>query len=222
MPLASRNVFLALEAEFTASPVTDTVVLRADECGKDLPSHGVRLREMRDLLDDPRTDPRVCAATWVRLVRNAQALPSVWEYAALWAMLPKLRGITQRLYHLWQVDVQDIRSDVIVGFLEALRRVDPERPNLRAHLWWSAFRHAHEACRQATRLLVTPELELVAAGIDAAGDAVFGRTAVSRSSATDRLSTEGERLGALAARMGLRERVRAGWRDGGGNRENAA
>ncbi len=124
--LNHATVFDAIDAEIAGS-VRARVLLDRGEYGSPAP---VTMAEARDAIQDPNApdDSRevVCAA----IVRRAQEDPLTWERVLLWTMLPRLRGIAARLRRRWRVDPDDIRSDVILAFLETVRRVDPERSHL--------------------------------------------------------------------------------------------
>ncbi len=123
---------------------------------------------------------------------------------AIWMMLPSLRAIVRRLHRAWATDIRDIQSDALCGFIEALGRLDPEQePGKR--LWWQTFSSARNGCQRAVREQPVDDIESALqrqaeAHPDPLSPAELGRP---EASARDYSTIEGERLGALADRLGL-------------------
>jgi hypothetical protein len=213
----SWNVFDALEAEFAGSPLMSATLVEHGECGAGVPEANIRVQAARDIVHDPMTSLIVCDAIFAALLRCARTRPESWQLAAIWTMLPGLRAITRRLRRTWwSVDVQDIRSDVLVGFLDALRRTDPTRENLGAHLWWATYRHARQPCEQATREITSEDIDTLAARAATADHATTppanlacsgGVTAPPTDTPINGTRLEGERLGSIAHRLGLHTRA---------------
>lgn len=199
--LRYANVLDAIDAEFTAT-AHSPVVLDVDQIQPDATSAAVTLTEARRIVCDPDAADGLRDAIWAALIQRAQEDPQRWERIALWTTLPRLRGITGRLSR-WRVAPADIRSDVVVGFLEAVRAVDPAQPHLGKRLWWRTYGHALQACLRATLELATADIER-AANRRRLQSTVPGPDAGPIHHDQDRAVVEGVRLGSLAGRLGLR------------------
>ena len=210
---AAGDVLNAFEAEFTDASVLSAVLLERDTSERGQP---VTVAMAREILLDRDADPALSDRIWATLVRNYRRCSRRWQPVVIWMMVPYLRAITARLSHnwWWRVDVEDIRSEVIVGFLEALTQVDPDGGELGGHLWWRTFGNARRGCALPAAERPADDLDLIAAR---AADHSIDSTAehgyldgVAREPVDvprDVSSIEGARLGALAQRLGLRDRA---------------
>jgi len=198
--LRYANVLDAIDAAFAATAHSH-VVFYANPIQPDATNVAITLDEARRIVCDPNAADGLRDAIWTALIQRAQKDPQRWERIALWTMLPRLRGIAGRLSR-WHVDPADIRSDVVVGFLEAVRAVDPAQPHLGKHLWWRTYGHALHACRRATCDLATEDIERVA-NRRRLQSTVPGPDAGPIHDDLDRAVVEGVRLGSLAGRLGL-------------------
>lgn len=207
--LTSSNIFSEIETEIGASAALSAVLLEPDECASGVPATAVTATQARDLLLDRPTPESLRDAIWTVLVRRASTQPRPWERIAIWVMLPSLRGIANRLHRRWRVDIQDLRSEVVLGFIEALRQADPDQPHLGARLWWNTYRLARQMCRQGMFEQPTTDIDLIAAR-HATGDRALASPVQPIDPVTivggrlDSQAVESERLGSLAARLGLR------------------
>lgn len=212
--LCYANVLAAIDAEFAAT-AHFRVLFDVDQLQPDAPSAAITLSEARRIVCDPGAADGLRDAIWASLIQRVQEDPQRWEVIALWTMLPRLRGIAGRLSR-WHVDPADIRSDVVVGFLEAVRAVGPAQPHLGKRLWWRTYGHALQACRRATRELATEDIERVA-NRRRLQSTVPGPDAGPIHHDQDRAVVEGVRLGSLAGRLGLRRVIDGHVADGCGN-----
>lgn len=134
--------------------------------------------------------------------------PRPWQQIAIWMTLPYLRAIANRLHRTWGTDRQDLGSEVVVGFLEALRQVDLDGQHLGRRLWWNTYRIARRMCRQEACIRVTPDADLRPFGVDVADQAAPPTSPISPDTVTadrrDAQTIESERLGSLATRLGPR------------------
>lgn len=203
------NILDELEAAMASSQCLFDVLLERGECGEGSPPHALDVREGRDIVEDWNASRALTEAIWTALIHRVQQDPRHWREPAIWLMLPRLRAITSRLRRSWRTDSDDIRSDVIIGFIEAMRKADPNRHNLGSYLWWATHNHARHACRQLTRESASEDIELVAARRTTYSQETPtepGRVDVAPSPSV--VGVEGERLGSLAQRLGLRDRIR--------------
>lgn len=203
--LNHATVFDAIDAEIAGS-ARARVLIDGGECGSPAP---VTILEARNLIQDSNAPDDSREVACAAIVRHAQQDPLTWERALLWTMVPRLRGIAARLRRRWRVDPDDIRSDVILAFLETVRQADPGRSHLNSYLWWTTYRRARQSCRSAT-----PEIPM--ADLQQLPDReAVRRPVVSDVIEGDARTVEGVRLGSLASRLGLREIVAAPIADGG-------
>lgn len=197
------TVFDAMDAELD-DDAQARVLIDAGEYGPDMPPAPVTIAEARVLTADPDADRDLRDAVCTTLVRRAQENPrSSDRTLLLWTMLPTLRGIAARLRRRWPSNADDIRSDVIIGFLDAVREVDPEDPNLGKRLWWKTYGAARKACR--TALLERPS-EVVHRLAEPTCDDIPS-TLSATVDVGDPVAREGIRLGSIAGRLGLRATV---------------
>ncbi|GLY85995.1 hypothetical protein [Actinoallomurus iriomotensis] len=210
--LQAERVFNALEVQFTASSLASTLTLDGNKVGHGMETTSPSLEYVRMLVQDPGTEIAIRDAIWAELVRLAQQHAGEWQLAAIWMMLPGLRTASRKIFYRTRVEVKEIDSAVITGFIEALQVADPNRPHLGAHLWWKAHNHAMQTCTLLAREMPVEDIELVAG--TQGGQADHGdylSRAVHEGILTGveadligRTRLEGERLGAVAEQMGLK------------------
>ncbi|WP_125791689.1 hypothetical protein [Amycolatopsis sp. WAC 01376] len=141
--------FLALAAE----PRALTLDCAAIGCG--LPAEAKSVDEVRVLLLKRQTSWVTKNAVWQDLVRRAHATPEPWTIVATAMMMPGLKHIGGKLRARYPGDRNDLDSEILEGFLQALDVADDGVPKVYGQLYWAAFRRAHEACNRETRLAMT-------------------------------------------------------------------
>nr|CEL19283.1 hypothetical protein [Kibdelosporangium sp. MJ126-NF4]CTQ94918.1 hypothetical protein [Kibdelosporangium sp. MJ126-NF4] len=216
--LTSSNLFSSIDAEL-ASVAESVVVVEPDACAPGTPTTAVTAALAREIVREEVCDP-LRDAIWATLVRRAVTQPRLWQRIAIWTALPGLRVIVNRLHRIWRTDLEDLRSEVVLGFLEALRRADPDQSHLGSRLWWNTYRLARQMCQRATSECVAENMDLLAGQFAMADRAVPQAVAPVdpgsiRPGRHDRLTVESERLGSLAARLGLRAVLNKGPSDVG-------
>jgi hypothetical protein len=204
-PLKYANVFDTLESELVTSSARSAVLVGPDECELGVPTTAITVGDAREIVRKPGQNEPILDAIWTALIRRAHTEPRRWEQTVLWTMLPRLRCIANRLYRAWQIDIDDIRSEVIVGFLETLRRIAPDQQYLGARLWWNTYGYARRMCRHVTREVACENIERVVTRRVTTADTTPPPPMHSAASADqhDRTAIEGERLGSIANRLGL-------------------
>jgi hypothetical protein len=118
-------------------------------CG--LPPQEMSLDEVRVLLLKRRTSWVTKDAVWQELVRQAHAAPEPWTTVAAGMMMPGLKHIAGRLGDRFPGDRNDLDSEILEGFLQALDVADDRAPKIYTQLYWAAFRRGHEACNHERR-----------------------------------------------------------------------
>lgn len=144
--------------------------IRSEILLADHSSGPVAVAGVRAILSDPDTSTGTSDAVWSELILRARSQRDPWQLVAVWAMTSGLRAASWRLAQRGGVDHADAQSEIVLGFLEALRTIDLDRTD-------------GSQTPVADRRTVT------------AGQIDKGRL-------------EGERLGSLADRAGLRDRAR--------------
>jgi hypothetical protein len=209
------NVFTAIELEF-ASPAA---VLRPPEeaitPGLDRGlTRQFTVSQARDIVLDRTLDDAERDVVLARIVTLAQNHVDPWELAAIWLMLPKLGIMAKRISRCGRMDIRDIRSELLLGFVEALRGADPAQPGLGRHLWSATYGRGWQAHRRFRHETPVVDLELIARlsaecrwwnSLTAPTVATGTERAPSAAEASTRV--QGERLGSVAQRLGLRDRL---------------
>ena len=141
------------------SPVTfDGWTLSAD-----LPAQVLSLSEVVDLLSSRATDHAAKDAIWAELVRLAQTDTQPWQIVAAGLLAPGLAATARRVVVERGGDPAEIESEVMLGFIEALRVVDPSMRRLVPHLKrvaydraMSAFQYPPANCADSAAFRVLP------------------------------------------------------------------
>lgn len=212
--LHTNRIFDAIEAQMTRASLASSLSIDGSRVGHGLPPRPLTMQETRTLALDTGADPALRDALWRELARLAQADGDVWLLPAIWMMIPGFRKISARLSSGAGAERNDIEAEIIAGFTETLRTVDPGREKLGVHLWWAAYRHGRHAREMFTRSRETPVEDIdLAANAQAKngepdgllGEAVHeGVITASEADLITRTRMEGERLGSVAQRLGLR------------------
>lgn len=205
--LNSPSIFTAIEQHFTTltahhrNPLT---LPRPD--GPDTMAGDLTLPEARALMRDVTAPLKQRDQIWRELITRSRATPDPWQLTAIWMMLPGLKSAAYRISRTTRLDVADLRSAVITGFLEALAAIDPERDNLGSALYWSAYNAGRAACQAHHQVPSdsTDEIDRIAAHItDTPSPVHRGIVETTRAGHPGCTRVEGERLGSIAHRTGL-------------------
>ncbi|MFI7492974.1 hypothetical protein ACIBXA_31840 [Micromonospora echinaurantiaca] len=138
---AADAAFVALTRE--PAPLTLDCDSLPHDSGEDLrlPGGVVTLPVLRDWLLAHPSDYRGRDAVWRELVLRARLRGQEWTIAAVGMAMPALVRIAGQLSAGYRGDPADIDSEVLTGFLAALRdHLDLTRPALYASLAMAAFR----------------------------------------------------------------------------------
>lgn len=79
---------------------------------------------------------------WRRLAGLARTGDPAWVVGAVGMALPGLQRHARILSRLPGANSDDVAGDLLAGFLDALQRLDVDRPAIAARLVWAARRHA--------------------------------------------------------------------------------
>lgn len=206
------RIFDAIEAQMTRASLASTLSIDGSKFG--LPAGPLTMLDLRSLALDPATDPALRDTLWQELVRLVRTSADVWLLAAIWMMIPGFRKISARLSPGASGERNDIEAEIIAGFTETLRTVDPGRERLGAHLWWTAYRHGQRARDMFAGARETPveDIDRVADAQARNGepDGLLGEAvhadviSALEAELITRTRLESERLGAVAQQLGLR------------------
>jgi hypothetical protein len=123
------------------------LALHAGRVAAGLPNRLVPVDELRVLLLHPSTSARARNQVWAELVRRARAGDPAWTVALAGIAMPGLRRAVGNLAAAWRGDPADLQSEVLTGFLAAVRALDPddlEAVPLASRLVWAGWRAGQE------------------------------------------------------------------------------
>lgn len=210
--IKTDRVFSAIEGYFADSSQQMRLGIELPGC-PDGADRGMPLADARRLLLAREAEPAWRDAIWSSLISRAQVNGGAWELAAVWMTTPGLRKLAGILHRRnAAADIKEIDSEILLGFIEALRAIDPKKERSGARLWWGAFRRGQDACARSRRELPVGDVELVAGNppaVESSGTSLSeavhdGVISVPEADLINRTRIEGERLGAIAERLGLR------------------
>lgn len=136
-------------------------------------------------------------------------------------MVPGIRKICWRCHRYRPpLNLAELETEAVGAFVEAVHSADLDRPELGSWLWWTTYRGVHRTISRFRRETATADIELVEAlnalphdtsrttseVLSAADDTA---PVIDRPAAVDRVRVEGERLGGVAQRLGLKPARRA-------------
>lgn len=108
-----------------------------------LPDRMMPLSEMKALLLHPATRPAARNKVWAELVRRARTGAPAWVIGLTGVAMPGLRRAVAALASAYRGDTEDLQTEVLAGFLSAMRGLDPDdfdRAPLASRLCWAAWR----------------------------------------------------------------------------------
>jgi hypothetical protein len=108
--------------------------------GPGLPRRPIPLDELRDLLVHPATRQQCRDEAWRHIVRRARDGQAAWVVGAAGVALPGLRKIARGLTADYGGDTADVDAALLAGFVDAVHRIDLNRPGVFPRLRWAAFR----------------------------------------------------------------------------------
>jgi hypothetical protein len=138
------SALAAAERAFTFLTVPPApLALDGRVVGHGLPARHIPLDELRErLVHDPATGYAAKDAAWHLLIDHARTWGPAWVIAAVGMALPALSGMARRLSAGHATQADDIASELLAGFLAALRSADLSGPAPYARLCWAGWRAA--------------------------------------------------------------------------------
>ena len=214
--LIHNRILDSIEAYFTLSPHIQALALEVPSPDVDRGAVRASIRTARDTMLSADAPARTRDAIWPLVVQHAREKKDPWEIVAVWMMIPGLRKICWRHYrHHPPLDLAELETEAVDAFLEALATADINRPELGSWLWWTTYRSVQRVVSRLRHETPTADVELV--GMLAASPYDASRLTseptdevsqavpvVDRQVSQDPVRIEGERLGSMAQRLGLK------------------
>jgi hypothetical protein len=105
-----------------------------------LPDRTMPLNELRVLLVYQRYDNDTTDELWRQLAHHAREWGPAWVVGAIGVALPALTHLAAKISYGQARLADDVDSEVLAGFLEALRTTDLDAPRLWLRMCWAAWR----------------------------------------------------------------------------------
>ncbi|MEU1687890.1 hypothetical protein [Micromonospora sp. NPDC005707] len=105
-----------------------------------LPDRTMPLDELRELLVDERYDSDTTDELWRQLAHHAREWGPAWVVGAIGVALPGLTHLAAKISRGHAGHADDVDSEVLAAFLQALRTADLAPPRLWLRLCWAAWR----------------------------------------------------------------------------------
>lgn len=120
-----------------------------------LPDRPIPVDELRRLLLAGDCPAQARTAVWAHLVRRSRTHGPAWTMACVGMALPGLVRIARLLEHRFRGERADLQSAMLTGFVEELRRLDPDQPDwLSARLVWAVYRAGLAAVTDSLRAAI--------------------------------------------------------------------
>jgi hypothetical protein len=200
-------------------------------------------QDLRDALTSRDGANPLAAAVWQEAIRAAQGDPTAqrtYRLLAVWLALPRVRKAVRLAAIRLHADRRELEAEILLGLIEGITSADPYQAGVDGQLIRGAVNRMWTAVRPRIRELPSQDMERLASAHDEApediADLLLERSAeadwqlsITPPDRPDGLTAplrftvsaaqvEGERLGSLAERLGLREVVHRARRPGAGPR----
>lgn len=124
----------------------------------------ISLTEVKELLLARSTSAEKRDLIWREIAKSEQAKGGYWATVALGLALPGLTNLAKQFARDYaETNFEDVCGEVVTAFLEALRRVDVDRPAILTRMYWATYR--------AVRRSAYAEVFAAKAGVNAAAAA---------------------------------------------------
>ncbi len=123
-----------------------------------LPDRHLPLDDLRDLLLTPGLSAETSDAVWRQLIHHARNWEPAWMIGAVGVAVPGLTRLAARLSEGYAKQADDIDSEVLAGFLHALRTDKLTQPRVWLRLCWAAWRAGYAVRRTDDTLELPAEL----------------------------------------------------------------
>ncbi|MFI7077156.1 hypothetical protein ACIBO1_07675 [Micromonospora sp. NPDC049903] len=105
-----------------------------------MPDTTMPLDELRKLVKFERYDSTTTDELWRQLAHHAREWGPAWVVGAIGVALPALTHLAAKISRGHARHADDVDSEVLAGFLDALRTADLAAPRLWLRLCWAAWR----------------------------------------------------------------------------------
>ncbi|WP_341716579.1 hypothetical protein QQG74_21610 [Micromonospora sp. FIMYZ51] len=105
-----------------------------------LPDTTMPLDKLRQLLMFERYDSTTTDELWRQLAHHAREWGPAWVVGAIGVAVPALTHLAAKISRGYARHADDVDSEVLAGFLQALRTADLAPPRLWLRLCWAAYR----------------------------------------------------------------------------------
>ncbi|MEU2440493.1 hypothetical protein ABZ595_30575 [Streptomyces rubradiris] len=228
---APGGVFAAVAAHVADPRFGEHTVLHVS-CNPDQDPVSLTPAEAHQALHGDLADGVQATAIWRDVIQAAQSDETPgrqWQMLLLWLAMPRLTGTARRIARRLRVSPQDPEGEMAATLLERLPAIDPESPDAIGQLLHAARSSAWNYARSEARSFPHADMETVAArharpeaddseeydenDIDHVAWEMASPPDPAELRASLRVTVsaaqvEGERLGALAKRLGLHDMVR--------------
>ncbi|MEV0279272.1 hypothetical protein AB0I22_23200 [Streptomyces sp. NPDC050610] len=223
--LHPSGVFVAVRRYFAEPRASQHILLHFDTEDRTMSLTAV---EAYDTLYGPTADPALGAEVWREAIRAAKDEEEPYgprRLLLIWLAQPRLYSAVRKISRGLRDSQRDIESEMVLGLLEAVPAIDPDSPQAPDALLTAARRRAGRYRRALQPMTPVDHIEAIARNDDHPGaDGQPGESPdwemhIARPDGPEGLraplrfpvsaaQVEGERLGSLAARLGLHAVVR--------------
>ncbi|OLT47857.1 hypothetical protein BJF85_14620 [Saccharomonospora sp. CUA-673] len=206
----TRSIFSYYDTTPVQPGCGDEVLVPARSCELSLPRQHILAADARSAVRDLSTHLSVRDAAWRAIISRARRDPGLWHPVAIWAAIPTLKWTATRLYRHWGGDLEDLRSEAILAFLQETRAMKLDNRAIGTRLKWSIYTKVRNANAHLYRERPVENIDLTQAR-PVIPDPQFDIPALAgrrpRSTAATLRAVHGERLGELAQHYGLAARL---------------
>lgn len=229
----SGGVFAAVRRHFGDPWTGDRVRLPVPSKGRTV---SMSPAEAHEALHGLQADTTLAVAIWQEVIcaaKSETAAHGPWRLLLIWLTLPRLSGTVYRITTRLRASQPDVEAEMVLALLETLPTVEPGFPCASDVLVKAACSRAWRFARSAPAVILSGRIEDITAN-DGHGEAEDSgqqdwQVEITPPAGADGLHAplrfpipavhlEGERLGALAGRLGLSGVVRQAQRTRGGRR----
>lgn len=198
--LDGTDAFTSIENHATRAGIPEMVVF------------GETLTAVRRIVSNRQGDVFEANAWWQELVTRARRIDSPWDLATVWAALPRLRQMAWSIRFKRGIELRECHAELLVSTLCVLKSINLRASDIGDVLVRAAAAPVWEYLRSGNSVISYAFEDIDAFSTESADGIVpdvsfdFVVDAIKNPPTTKRL--EGERLGALADKLGLEAAIR--------------
>ena len=169
----------------------------------------MKLAEVRKRLSTRYGDVFDANGWWRGLIEESRRKPDPWQFAAVWTAMPRLRSMVWKVYRTTGLELNECRSELVLGALEATDSVMLDTEDIGEAFITLAAKSAWDLGRGYTKALAEmgwdgDELLSMPAELPPLPEKI-SRVVDARQYLLTPKQLAGERFGALAAKLGMLE-----------------